>query len=173
MIKIVASAPEPPGIMNGPQRDLPHILFVVDQFGKTLGGGERIVLKIAALLPNYGYRASILTFSAHPESAALKSPPCPIYLLPLQRTYDLTALRAALEFRGFLKRQRIQIVHTFFESSDLWAGLVTKTMSKGKLVWASRDMGILRTRKHHIAYRHCLGNQSCPEIGTFKESVDD
>jgi glycosyltransferase involved in cell wall biosynthesis len=157
MIKIVAFPSEPPDLTNAAESDLPHILFVVDQFGKTLGGGERIVLKIAALLPNYGYRASILTFSAHPESAALKSPPCPIYLLPLQRTYDLTALRAALEFRAFLKEHRIQIVHTFFESSDLWAGLVTKTMSKAKLVWARRDMGILRTRKHQVAYRLMAG----------------
>jgi glycosyltransferase involved in cell wall biosynthesis len=157
MIAIVASAPEPPIEANSAQGDLPHILLVVDQFAKVLGGGERIALKLAALLPRYGYRASILTFSAHPESAALQSPPCPIYLLPLKRTYDLAALRAALEFRRFLKQQRIQIVHTFFESSDIWAGFVTKTMSKAKLVWARRDMGILRSRKHHIAYRLMAG----------------
>ena len=157
MIKIVALPTNLQIPPNTEHEDMPHILLVVDQLAKTLGGGERIVLKIAALLPHYGYRASILTFMVHPESAALKSPPCPIYLLPLQRTYDLTALRAALEFRGFLKRQKVQIVHTFFESSDLWAGLVTKTMSKAKLVWARRDMGILRTRKHHIAYRLMAG----------------
>jgi glycosyltransferase involved in cell wall biosynthesis len=133
--------------------ELPHILLVLDQFPRILGGGERIVLKLAALLPQYGYRASILTFSVHPESAALKSPPCPIYVLPLERTYDLTAFRAALDFRRFLKQQRIQIVQTFFESSDLWAGLVTRTMSKAKLIWSRRDMGILRARKHRIAYR--------------------
>jgi glycosyltransferase involved in cell wall biosynthesis len=132
---------------------LPHVLLVLDQFPKNLGGGERIVLKLAALLPKYGYRASILTFSVHPESAALKAPPCPIYVLPLQRTYDLTALRAALEFQRFLRQQQVQIVQTFFESSDLWAGFVTKTMSKAKLIWSRRDMGILRTRKHHTAYR--------------------
>jgi L-malate glycosyltransferase len=157
MIAIVASAPEPPIAANSAHGDLPHILLVVDQFGKVLGGGERIALKLAAHLPNYGYRASILTFSAHPESAALNSPPCPIYLLPLKRTYDLTAMRAALELRRFLKQQRIQIVHTFFESSDIWAGFVTKAMSKAKLVWARRDMGILRSRKHHIAYRLMAG----------------
>jgi glycosyltransferase involved in cell wall biosynthesis len=157
MIAIIASAPDPPGISNAPRDDLPHVLVVVDQFAKVLGGGERIALKLAALLPQYGYRASIMTFSTDPDSAALKSPPCPIYLLPLKRTYDLTALRAALEFRRFLKQQRIQIVHTFFESSDIWAGFVTKTMSKAKLVWARRDMGILRTRKHHIAYRLMAG----------------
>jgi len=157
MINIVAAGPEPPGIASASQAGLPHILLVLDQFGKTLGGGERIVLKLAELLPHYGYRASILTFSAHPESAALKSPPCPIYLLPLHSTYDLTAIRGAFELRRFLKREKIQIVQTFFESSDIWAGLVTKTMSRAKLVWARRDMGILRTRKHQLAYRLMAG----------------
>lgn len=136
---------------------LPHILLVLDQFPKTLGGGERIVLKLAALLPQYGYRVSILTFSIHPESSALQSPPCPIYELPLQRSYDLKAFRAALEFRRFLKQQRIQIVQTFFESSDLWAGFVTKAMSRAKLIWSRRDMGILRTSKHHVAYQLMAG----------------
>jgi glycosyltransferase involved in cell wall biosynthesis len=139
---------------EGPQNiGLPRVLLVLDQFPKSLGGGERIVLRLAALLPKYGYRASILTFSVHPESAVLQSPPCPIYLLPLQRTYDFSALRAALELRRFLKHQRIQIVQTFFESSDLWAGFVTKTMSDAKLIWSRRDMGILRESKHHVAYR--------------------
>jgi L-malate glycosyltransferase len=149
-----AGIPTPP---NAEHDDLPHVLLVLDQFPKTLGGGERVVLKTAALLPRYGYRASILTFSIHPESAALESPPCPIYLLPLQRTYDLQAFRAALELRQFLKLQKVQIVQTFFESSDLWAGFVTKSMSKAKLIWSRRDMGILRSGKHHIAYRLMSG----------------
>lgn len=138
-------------------QDLPHVLLVLDQFPKTLGGGERILLKIAAMLPQYGYRPSILTFSVHPESAALESPPCPIYLLPLQRTYDLKAFRAALDFRRFLRQQKIQIVQTFFESSDLWAGFVTRTISQVKLVWSRRDMGILRAPKHRRAYRLMAG----------------
>jgi L-malate glycosyltransferase len=136
---------------------LPHVLLVLDQFPKTLGGGERIVLKLAALLPQYGYRVSILTFSADPASAGLQSAPCSIYLLPLQRTYDLTALRASLSLRRFLKEQRIQVVQTFFESSDIWAGFVTKVMSNAKLIWSRRDMGILRTGKHRAAYRLMSG----------------
>jgi L-malate glycosyltransferase len=146
-----------PSLQDTEHSALPHVLLVLDQFPRTLGGGERVVLNLAALLPKYGYRASILTFSVHPECAALKSPPCPIYVLPLQRTYDLTALRAAFELRQFLKLQQVQIVHTFFESSDLWAGFVTKSMSKAKLIWSRRDMGILRTRKHNIAYRLMAG----------------
>jgi len=140
-------------IANNAGSNSPHILLVVDQFPKTLGGGERIVLKLAALLPEYGYRVSILTFFVHPDCTGIESPPCPIYLLPLQRTYDLNALRAARHLGQFLRKQRVQIVQTFFESSDIWAGLVTKITSDAKLIWSRRDMGILRSRKHHIAYR--------------------
>ena len=156
-MKRITVSPEIPNAEKAKLAALPHVLLVLDQLPKTLGGGERIVLKLAALLPRYGYRASILTFLVHPESPGIRLPPCPIYLLPLQRTYGFTALRAALELRRFLRRERIQIVQTFFESSDLWGGLVTKMMSKAKLVWSRRDMGILRTRKHRIAYRLMAG----------------
>ena len=144
-------------VKGAAQGRLPHVLLVLDQFPKTLGGGERIVLKLASLLPQYGYRVSILAFSVHPECVALGSPPCPIYVLPLQRTYDLTALRATFELRRFIKTQQVRIVQTFFESSDIWAGFVTKTMSNAKLIWSRRDMGILRAGKHRIAYRLMAG----------------
>jgi glycosyltransferase involved in cell wall biosynthesis len=150
-ISLLRPIPSSPEQVKGDS--LPHVLLVVDQFPRALGGGERIVLKLAALLPQYGYRVSILTFAVHPESNAVRSATCPVYLLPLQRTYDFTALRAAFELRRFLKNQQILIVQTFFESSDLWAGFVTKTMSSAKLIWSRRDMGILRTGKHHRAYR--------------------
>jgi glycosyltransferase involved in cell wall biosynthesis len=154
---ITALSPEVSGLNEAEHSALPHILLVLDQLPKTLGGGERIVLRLAGLLPQYGYRVSILTFLVHPESTALQSARCPIYLLPLQRTYVLTAFWAALEFRKFLRQQRVQIVQTFFESSDLWAGFVTKTMSQAALIWSRRDMGILRARKHKIAYRLMSG----------------
>jgi len=137
--------------------ELPHILLVLDQLPKILGGGERIALKIAELLPEYGYRASILTFASHPECAAIKSPPCPIYLLPLQCTYNINSFLSALDLRSFLCEQNIQLVQTFFESSDLWAGFITKAISSAKLIWSRRDMGILRASKHRFAYRIMAG----------------
>jgi glycosyltransferase involved in cell wall biosynthesis len=136
---------------------LPHVLLVVDQLSETFGGGERIALKLASLLPKYGYRASVLTFSVHPGCNGLKSPPYAVYLLPLRRTYDFDAIRAAFSLRQFIRRERVQIVQTFFESSDIWAGVVTKTMSGAKLIWSRRDMGILRGRKHDVAYRLLSG----------------
>jgi hypothetical protein len=110
----------PLGGVPAQDASLPHVLLVVDQFPRSLGGGERIVLRLAALLPRYGYRASVLTFAVHPESSLLSAPPpCPVYLLPLHKTYDMTALRGAFELARFLDRQQIRIVQTFFESSDI------------------------------------------------------
>src|SRR5580698_2483227 len=157
MSLISALSLERPDLDEATYAAFPHVLLILDQFPKTLGGGERIVLRLAALLPQYGYRASILTFSAHPESAGLKSPPCAVYVLPLEKTYNLAALRAAFELRRFLEEQRVRVVQTFFESSDIWGGFVTKAMSDAKLIWSRRDMGILRGRKHDVAYRLMAG----------------
>jgi glycosyltransferase involved in cell wall biosynthesis len=134
------------------QNDLPHILFVIDQFSKTLGGGERAVLQLASHLPQHGFQASILTFLLDPESPALKVTRAPIYLLPLHRTYGIGALQAALRLRQFIGREGVVIVQTVFESSDLWAGFVTRAITGAKLVWSRRDMGINRKPKHRIAY---------------------
>lgn len=146
------------GVANAEGAARPHVLLVVDQFPKTLGGGERVVLRLAELLPKYGFRVSVLTFLVHPESEpTVRAATCPIYLLPLTRTYDWNALCGAFALGGFLREQRVRIVQTFFESSDLWAGAVTKAMSDAKLIWSRRDMGILRTGKHHVAYRLLAG----------------
>lgn len=155
MITVLPFEDSSPKDANSP--DLPHVLLVLDQFPKTLGGGERIVLRLAALLPQYGYRASILAFAVHADSTVFKTAPCPIYVLPLQRTYGVVALRASIVLRQFLRTHHVEIVQTFFESSDLWAGLVAKMMSPAKLIWSRRDMGILRTTKHRMAYRLMAG----------------
>jgi glycosyltransferase involved in cell wall biosynthesis len=132
----------------------PHILLAVDQFTRALGGGERIALKLAGLLPQYGYRASVLTLGAHPESPVLRSADSfPIYVLPLKRTYGSDALSAAADLRRFLRQQNVALVQTFFESSDLWVGPIAKLFAGTKLIWSRRDMGILRGRKHVIGYR--------------------
>lgn len=132
---------------------MPHVLLVVDGLAGPMGGGERVALKLARLLPEYGYRVSLLTFEAPTDPKVRADPPCPIYLLPLKSAFGASSLKATFHLRRFLREQEIQIVQTFFESSDLWAGIVTKTMSSARLIWSRRDLGILRQRKHSLAYR--------------------
>lgn len=132
----------------------PHILLTVDQLSKTLGGGERMLLQIARLLPEYGYRVSILALGVDPDSPIFNEPlPCPVYELLVGKTFAPGAIRHALQLRRFLQEERIALVQTFFESSDLWVGGVARLTGRTKLIWSRRDMGILRSRKHEIAYR--------------------
>ena len=151
-IQLLAEGPERSPARG--QSAWPHVLFVVDGFPKALGGGERIVLRLAAMLPRYGFRTSILTLALDPESSFRPADaPCPVYLLPLRSAFGPRAARGALALRRLLRKEHVQMVQTFFESSDLWAGLVTRVLSPAKLIWSRRDMGILREKKHSFAYR--------------------
>lgn len=131
----------------------PHIMLMVDQFARVLGGGERIVLRTAELLTGAGYRVSILTFAVDAACTALEDPPCPVYVLPLTSVLDWNALRSAFLLGRFLRGERVDLVQTYFESANLFGGIVTRVLSRAKLLWSFRDMGILRARKHRLAYR--------------------
>ena len=130
----------------------PHVLLVVDQLHTPFGGGERVLLLLAAELVRRDYRVSVLTFAAD-QNLELSSINFPVYLLPLRKTYNKEALGAARELRRFLISNQVRIVQTFFESSDLWAGLVCKTVPGMQLIWSRRDMGILRSPMHTSAYK--------------------
>lgn len=127
--------------------------MVLDEVAATLGGGERIIQRLARLLPRWGYRVSVLTLALDPASPFLHDVPCRVYLLPLERTWDARAIRAAINLRNFLRAEDVRLVQTFFESSDLWVGAVARTVPGIKLIWSRRDMGILRMPKHRVAYR--------------------
>jgi len=128
-----------------------HILFIIDELCE-IGGAERVLFKMIELLPADKFRCSLLTFRANDE-ADLSQIRCPVYVMPLKRTYDWNALKVARQIRNFVRRERVSIVHTFFETSDLWAGPIAKLSGCPVLVSSRRDLGILRSRRHNIGYR--------------------
>jgi glycosyltransferase involved in cell wall biosynthesis len=73
--------------------------------------------------------------------------------MPLRRTWDTSAARAALSLRSFIRREKVDIVHTFFETADLWGGAVARLSGVHALISSRRDMAILRSRKHRLAYK--------------------
>ncbi len=128
-----------------------HILFIIDELCE-IGGAERVLFKMIRLLPDDLFRCSLLTFRTNEETDFAQIH-CPVYVLPLKRTYDWNALKVARQMRSFIRREKVSIVHTFFETSDLWAGPIAKLSGCPVLVSSRRDLGILRSRKHTIGYR--------------------
>jgi glycosyltransferase involved in cell wall biosynthesis len=143
----------------------PHVLFLIDHL-LALGGGETNLLKVVQLMPPELVRCSIGTFRISPEIR--KNIAIPVHVFPWRRVYHLDALKAAGALRKLIRDERVDIVQTYFETSNLWGGLVAK-LSGALLLTSRRDLGILRKAKHELAYR--LVNRLSDRVLAVSEEV--
>jgi len=132
-----------------------HVLFLIDRFPEKMGGAEGALLRTTRLLPARGYRCSVVTFATDPRFGDIRHLfDCPFYVFPLRRTYDANAFRVAIKIIRFIRSQRVDIVHTFFATSDLWGGIIARlSRRRPVLISSRRDMGVERSVKHDLAYR--------------------
>lgn len=130
-----------------------HILYMVDTFFGGFGGAEGALLRTVRSLPKDRYRASVVTFKVGPDLDKYGMFDCPFHVFPLDRTYDWAAAKTAWRLNRLIREQNVSLVHTFFETSDLWGGLIAKLSGVPKLISSRRDMGILRLPKHSRFYR--------------------
>jgi glycosyltransferase involved in cell wall biosynthesis len=173
------------------ERKTAHVLFIIDQLCEA-GGAERALLQTIRLLPRSHFRVSLITFRIDERLQLFRKLPCPHFVYPLGRTYDWNALRVARKIRKFIRDEEVDIVHTFHETADLWAGLVSRMKDGPALVSSRRDMGILRAPKHQLLYRlmrsrfdlvltvseevrrYCIQNDGMPEprVATLYNGVE-
>ncbi len=130
-----------------------HILVLFDQLKNLDGGAERSLLKLAQLLPADRYRLSIATFLEPVDRAFLAEFKCPVHVLPFSSTLSRESLRVARQLRHIIRSQKVSIVQTFFETADLWGGMVAKLSGCPIIISSRRDMGFNQQRKHRLAYR--------------------
>lgn len=137
---------------DGPARPI-RVLYVIDTLWEV-GGAEGCLLRMTKHLPRDQFACSVLTFYTGESSAKLiEQFDCPVYHWPLDKMYGRRALAVAKRLYRFVRDEKIDIVHTFFQASDLWAGPIAKLAGAKVHISSRRDMGVLRQRKHHIGYR--------------------
>jgi L-malate glycosyltransferase len=155
----------------GSTRQSKHVLFLIDRFVSVrMGGAERALLRTTRLLPKYGYQCSVVTFEGDPRYQDLRSPfDCPFHIFPMKRSYDANALRMGIRLARFIRSQRIDVVHTFFATSDLWGGSIARLSRCPVLISSRRDMGIERSFKHNLAYR--LLGRMFDQVQTVSDQV--
>ncbi len=151
-IKSGASCGEVTDAATAEGSDCLHVLFLIDELCRK-GGGECALLNTVRGLPKNRFRCTVITFRIDSKLPLLAEFPCPVTLLPLRKSYDWNALRMASRLIQFIHREKVDIVHTFFVSADLWGGAVAGLSQRPLLVSSRRDMGILRSSKHRFAYR--------------------
>jgi glycosyltransferase involved in cell wall biosynthesis len=144
------------------------ILFIIDHL-LAMGGGEGALVKAIRLLPPDRFRCFAMTLRGKiaPEIAAVLS--CRTFEVDLHCSYGLDAMKAAHLIYKLIRSEHIDIIHTFFETSNIWGGVVAKLSGAPLLVSSRRDMGILRSRKHKIGYR--LVNRLCDGVVAVSEQV--
>lgn len=131
-----------------------RVTYMIDHLYGIEAGGEQALLRMIRHLPRNRFQPSVVTFSVKPRTTEiLRELDCPLSVFPVRHTYDWDGLHTALRIRRLLRTQRPDIVHTFFESSNTWGGLITKLSFGPLLVSSRRDMGILRSTKHRVAYK--------------------
>jgi glycosyltransferase involved in cell wall biosynthesis len=132
------------------------VLYVIDEL-QQLGGAERNLVRTLRHLPRDRYRPFVLTFRLNPEVEEFRALPCPVEVYPVYNLYSLDTLRYAPRLLRWIRRERIRIVHTFFETADLWAGSLAKAGSDAVLISGRRDLGIQRNWRLNILYRLLSG----------------
>ncbi len=135
-----------------PARNRIRILYIIDQLTE-MGGAERLLMKTIRSLPVERFHCSLVTFKLDDSLPLFSSLPCDVRVIPLRKSYDFRALRSSIELRRLIRSENVDVVHTFFETADLWGGVTARFSGAPVLLSSRRDMGILRLPKHSFAYR--------------------
>ena len=137
--------------------NLTRVLFVIDSiFGG--GGAETSLLRLIESLPRDRDACRVLTFHSDPLAEPfLARFPCPVEHWPMISLNHPSTRNLAWRLFQLVRREKIDIVHTFFPVSDLWAGPIAKLSGARVLISSRRDMGILRKRWHGPLYRWSKG----------------
>lgn len=158
------------GTAQAPRARPVRVTYIIDHLCNIRAGGELALFRILRYLPRDQFQPSVVTFAVQPLSVQLlQELNCPLHVFPLERTYDWRGFKQALRLRKLLTTEHPSIVHTFFETSNTWGGLITKLSFGPKLVSSRRDMGVLRLSKHRLAYK--LINRLSDSVLAVSEEV--
>ena len=151
---VEGDALHPPKEASAIREKLPHdtsILFLIDQLTE-LGGGERAAFQLAQELSKAGIKVTVVTFRGNPNPGAFKLFSA-ITIMPLASCFSLRAIQVACRLLRHIRQNKVNLVQTFFESADTFGATVAKFSGVPCIISSRRDMGILRSTKHRIAYR--------------------
>lgn len=148
----VSSAPD-----QAPGGGVTRVLFIMDSIWGA-GGAESNLLRLTRQLPRERFECRVITF--HTDESArpfLDQFPCPVEHWPMRSLVHYSSLALAWRLARLVRRERIDIVHTFFPAADLWAAPIARLAGARALVSGRRDMGLFRRPWQRFAYRALRG----------------
>jgi glycosyltransferase involved in cell wall biosynthesis len=128
-----------------------NILYMIDSLDH--GGTERQLVELIRNIDRSRFRPHLCTLKA--SNRLYDELDVPKILLDFVSFHHPSIFGNLLRLSGFVRKNRIQIIQTFFQDPFLLAAMV-KPFHRVKLVGSFRDLGFWRTpaetRKMHLAY---------------------
>ncbi len=126
-----------------------NILFAIDYFHRT-GGTEKHLAQLVRLLSRDIFNCSVVVFDLGANALIddMRAAGVPVRHVPVRRIYTPNALRRATELAGIIKRDNVDIVQTFHQTSDTFAAIVAKLSGVKCIISSKRDTGQLKRPVH-------------------------
>ena len=119
------------------------ILYIIDKLAPGKGGTATSLIELIRLLDKQAFLPQVYALCGDnhgPHFDELKELGIPIRFLGLQRIYDVRALARFFVLARFIKEEKIDIVHTFLSSSNIYgilagfvAGVKVRIASKREI----------------------------------------
>lgn len=127
------------------------ILYLIDQM-RDMGGAERNLVNILTHIDQTRFHYFLCTFQLEsPMKDLLETKNISCAQIPYPTSPE--GLKRYLEFAREIKQRKIKILHTYFESSDIWGTLLAKLAGIQVIISSKRDLGFLKSKKVLMAYR--------------------
>jgi glycosyltransferase involved in cell wall biosynthesis len=143
------------------------ILYLIDQL-RNMGGAEGNLVNILSHLDPQRFGYSLYTFQLE---SPLKELLHENNLICNQIPYP-TSISGMIEYLALARKirsQEIDILHSYFESSDIWGTLLAKLAGIPVIISSKRDLGFLKSKKVLLAYR--LINPFITKVISVSEAV--
>ncbi len=128
-----------------PSGERVRVLLLVRELG--IGGTERQTAVTALALDRSVFEPHVVAFRADGFRAAeLREAGVPVFEIPARSLWGLSAIRSALLLGRYIRRHRIQIVHTFDTPMNLFGTLVARCFRTPVVLSSQRAYRGLRLR---------------------------
>jgi glycosyltransferase involved in cell wall biosynthesis len=156
------------------------ILYLIDTCivgadNPSAGGAEKQLHVLACSLDRNRFRPIVVQLSPNCSSPSFRFrlDNIEVVHLPTKRFYGLTGLAQVLRLAKLARREKVRIIHTFFEKSEVMGWLAGRLAGTPIWVTSRRDLGFKRRKSYDQIFRftsrHC--NKVIAVCDAVKEEV--
>ena len=127
-------------------------LMILIDFLSFMGGAERHLRLLSQELKKRGYKIIICCLKGGVLSEEMRNEVDRVEDLKVSRIYDYQGFKALLKIVRIIRKEKVQVMLSYHESSD-YLGLLVALLTRVPIISSRRDMGFKLKFRHRCLYR--------------------